>query len=162
MGKTWKSINVAEIEKISGVGGKFGQEEMDASFQVKTTTGQVHHFHYNSRKVYEARNELMDLYNAEHNIPETYLLENRMNIKVDDVSIPFGFRVENNKGNYEYKTFLEIEKLTTQGKIRDEGWRHCVYIAVLDIKEGKIVRGDLTEAYEKQLKELSIPIRTVR
>lgn len=155
MRKYWNQVEIAEIKSISGVGGSFG-EEVDIYFNVHMKDGKVVQFHYDSRIAYKKRRELKELYNEFNNVPESYQLMNRIYIQVGGVSLPFGERVDNNLDESEYKTFLEIEELTKQGKIIDNGCRQLAYISVLDIQGGKIVRGTLTDAYRKQLDAMEI------
>ncbi|EOO11293.1 hypothetical protein [Bacillus cereus] len=153
--KYWNQVEIAEIKSISGVGGRFG-DDMDVYFIVFMKDGSTAQFHYNSRIAYEKRRELKKLYNEFNNVPETYKLMNEADIQVGGVSIPFGVRVDNSLDESEYKTLLEIEELTKQGKIIDNGVRQLAYICLLDIQNGKIVRGTLTDAYRKQLDAMGI------
>lgn len=156
MSTKWRGIDVCEIEKVSRIGGSFGREEMDATFSIYMKSGNKHQFHYNSNKIYKERDNLLDIFNDVNNIPETYTLENNIYISVDGESILFGCRVVDNKGEYIRKTLLEIDELKKQGKIKDEGWRHLLYICPLKIENKQIVYGELNDLYKNQLLALEI------
>jgi hypothetical protein len=154
----WRQTKIADIKSISGIGGRFGRDDLDIYFAAEMKDGNHHFYHYDSRKAYDERNELFDLFIECNHIPETYRLENEMNIQVDGVSVPFGCRVEGIKGDYQYKTFLELDELRKENKILNDGWRHAVYICLFKIEVG-IVHDKLTSAYREQLKALEIEFK---
>lgn len=157
MQEYWRGIKISGIKYITKGGyNSFG--EPYSYFQVFMNNGDKNTLYFEGHGAGKHRKDLINLFNEYNNIPETYLLENEIDIRVDGESILFGYRVENNLGDYEYKTLVEIEELRKQGKIRDEGWRHLVYICLLEISKGKIVKGKLTEQYKRQLDELVITI----
>lgn len=155
MRKYWNQVEIAEIEAISGVGGSFG-DDMDVYFTVFMKDESTVQFHYDSRKAFAKRRELKELYNKLNNVPESYKLMNQAHIQVNGVLMLFGERVDNNLDESEIKTFLEIEELNKQGKIIDNGIRQLASICLLSIKNGKIVHGELTDAYRKQLDAMGI------
>ncbi|MFJ8247379.1 hypothetical protein [Peribacillus asahii] len=156
MKKYWNSLLLKDIEKVGGVGGRFGTENMNIYFTVLMKDGQKHHFHYDSRRAYDERRELKKLFNEVNNVPEYYLLENEMFLEVGSSRFSFGCRVNNNLDESEYLTNTQIERLKRQGKIRDEGWRHLAYICPLRIENKKVVHGELTEAFKEELDALGV------
>lgn len=157
MREYWRGIKICDIKHITK-GGYNGLNEPYSYFQVVMNNGDKNTLYFDGWKAKDHRKELVQLFNKINNIPETYLLENEIDIKVDGVLISFGCRVENNLGTYEYKTLIEIEELRKQGRIRDEGWRHLLYICLLEISNGKIVKGKVTEQFKKQLDVMGIMI----
>lgn len=159
MRKYWHGLEIKDIKHVGGVGGSFSSDEVNAYFTITLKDENKHTFHYNDRKkVYEQRDEVKTLYNDFNGIPETYLFENEIDCEINGERFNYGYRMIDNLDNYVYKTNLEIAELRKVGKIRDEGWRHLVYICPIKIENNKVIRGTINETSLAQLKALGYEI----
>ncbi|MGG1659475.1 hypothetical protein [Brevibacillus sp. NRS-1366] len=157
MKKYWRGISIKDIKAISGIGGNFG-EEAYSYFTVQMKDEKINTLFFEDRNAYKHRRELKRLFNEYNNISECYLLENDIFIRVDGEVIPFGCRVEDSLNDYIYKTLIELEELKAQGKVKDEGWRHMAFICPLEIENGKVLRGKITDQWKRQLDDMGIEV----
>ena len=123
--------------------------------------GNKHTLHYISKDkisyANQARRKIKQILNELNNVPETYLLENEIDARINGTSIKVGYRVENILDDYENFTLQEIEELRKQFKIRDDGWRHLCYIQVLEI-EGNKVKRPVEQRWIDQLKYMGYDV----
>ncbi|PPA85006.1 hypothetical protein C4A75_09520 [Brevibacillus laterosporus] len=157
MRKYWRGICIGDIKAISGIGGRFG-EETYTYFNIRMKDKKVITLYFEDVNAYKHRRELKSLFNEYHKIPESYLLENNIHIRVNGEIILFGCRVEDNLDDYVYKTLIELDELKSEGKIRDEGWRHMLFICPLEIENGKVIRGTITDQWQRQLDHMGIKV----
>lgn len=90
------------------------------------------------KRAKQIHKELKMAYNEYNSVPDVFVLENTISAKINGESVDVGFRCINNLGEYIYFTNKEIDKLRSDFKIKDEGWRHLAYIQAFQIEDNKI------------------------
>lgn len=162
MQEYWNEIKIADIKKIGGISRYSVRGETFVEFNVTMKDKSIHNMNFKTKSEVKnygelKRKELLKLYNEQNNIPETYLLENDIFLRVNDKNIHFGVRCVTILDEYVYLTNKEIEELRKGSKIKNEGWRHLLYIQPFIIKENKIDR-PIPQRYIDQLEYMGYDV----
>ena len=103
--------------------------------------------------------EIRQIFNEYNNVPEMYILENETFAKINGERVGFGYRVKDNLNEYREFTCREIDELRKEFKIKDEGWRHMLYIEMLTIEGNRVVRPSrIPRRYLEQLEYMGYDI----
>ncbi|AWD93067.1 hypothetical protein HSE3_gp115 [Bacillus phage vB_BceM-HSE3] len=157
MQDTWNELKLAEIESISGIGGRF-QEPVSIHFFIFTKDGGTHKFEYPSHKeAVEKELEVKKLWVKYNNIPDNKTVRNDVFARINGQSVEVGYKVENNLGRYETISYLEAEKLKKEFRLIVPNTRWLTYIQVIEIKGVQVVDGDL-DRWSDQLTALGYDV----
>ena len=173
MEKYVHGVKISDVKRITGASAHYNYKENEDDYswsryefdvEYKDEAKQKDRFViFNTSGVSDKRakqihKDLKMAYNEYNNVPDIYVLENGISARINGESIDVGCRCINNLGEYIYFTNKELDKLRSEFKIKDEGWRHLAYIQAFEIEHTKVKGGKIEKKWIDQLEYMGYNI----
>lgn len=151
MNQFWNDVDIEEIKSFSGVGG--GSDS--GYFIITMKDDSEKRLDFDSRyDAYQNLYAVKEIYNAYHNVPESYTIENEAFIEINGSSEKFGYLVKDATGRPLDITILQAKEYKKWCKLVETRNRNMSYRTMGKIEFGKVIWGKVDDNFIAQLRTL--------